>query len=335
MKRVLSCLLLAALAAGAPPPARAASGPMLVLVVGSLDELALIGVRTSAEARLRELGVATAATTDAKLASTVSLCAEADDACRRKHLGPAGAKTVLLIRVDVGKAKDGEPVTAVSANIYDGASGAHVVGEQRFCTRCTAVEALDSTVREVIDAVLKAEVKASGATGTLILRSTPPGARVSVDGSPVGVTETRYTVYPGVHQVRLELEGYEPGASEVNLAADETKVVAVELVPRGATAGGPGASRLRTVGYVVGGVGLAAIAGGVVLMAIDDPRVEGGARASSYRESFTPGLYTTIGGAALLGTGVALWFIGKPAAPVTAAALPVDGGWAFTVAGEL
>ncbi len=50
------------------------------------------------------------------------------------------------------------------------------------------------------------------------LRSTPPGARVSIDGSPVGVTPLDMPLPAGKHTATLEIEGREPATREFDLA---------------------------------------------------------------------------------------------------------------------
>jgi serine/threonine-protein kinase len=65
-----------------------------------------------------------------------------------------------------------------------------------------------------------ATAAAPAANGTLHVRSDPPGAAVSVDGEPRGVTPVDVAgLSLGSHPVKVELKGYEPRSENVTLAA--------------------------------------------------------------------------------------------------------------------
>ncbi len=69
------------------------------------------------------------------------------------------------------------------------------------------------------------------ATGSLVVESRPPGARVLVDGREVGTTPvTLETIAPGVHAVRLERDGYQPWATSIRIGPGERARVAASLV---------------------------------------------------------------------------------------------------------
>jgi hypothetical protein len=85
-------------------------------------------------------------------------------------------------------------------------------------------------------------------------------------------------VDPGRHELTLEVEGHAPSAQTVELAERETKDVTLELgaaLPTDAPPPekpalpseprGDGGSALRIAGIVIGGVGLAAVGGGVAM----------------------------------------------------------------------
>jgi hypothetical protein len=54
------------------------------------------------------------------------------------------------------------------------------------------------------------------------LRSTPPGARVSIDGTPVGVTPLDMPLPAGKHTATLEVEGRDPVTREFDLGSSNT-----------------------------------------------------------------------------------------------------------------
>ncbi len=75
---------------------------------------------------------------------------------------------------------------------------------------------------------------AAAGSGSLLVRSRPPGATVRVDGVAVGVTPMEVSdVAFGTHLVRIELPGYRPWVSEVDVAGTEQIRVGASLQPGG------------------------------------------------------------------------------------------------------
>ncbi len=73
---------------------------------------------------------------------------------------------------------------------------------------------------------------AAPTTGTLRVRSTPTGASVKVDGTPVGVTNMdRTNVTPGLHTVEISLAGYQTATQSATVTAGATTIVQVALTP--------------------------------------------------------------------------------------------------------
>lgn len=74
----------------------------------------------------------------------------------------------------------------------------------------------------------------------LAVETTPPGARVIVDGEALGAAPLARPLPAGAHTVRVELDGFEPAERPVTLAAEHTRerpyALAIELskaIPRG------------------------------------------------------------------------------------------------------
>lgn len=65
--------------------------------------------------------------------------------------------------------------------------------------------------------------------GTLRFSSTPSGADVYLDGEFIGYTPLRFGTRPGTHRVRVELDGYEPFSTSVNLRGGEVLDVDARL----------------------------------------------------------------------------------------------------------
>jgi len=67
---------------------------------------------------------------------------------------------------------------------------------------------------------------------TLEIRTNPPGARVLVDGEPKGASNLSLALPAGAHEIRAELEGYEPGTSSANLSeGTQTSPLEITLRP--------------------------------------------------------------------------------------------------------
>src|SRR5439155_24036220 len=71
---------------------------------------------------------------------------------------------------------------------------------------------------------------ASDTPGELSVDSRPKGARVVLDNAPVGTTPLLLPgVRPGSHKVRLEMQGYHPWSTSVNVDAGGRARVAASL----------------------------------------------------------------------------------------------------------
>ena len=195
---------------------------------------------------------------------------------------------------------------------------------ERDCAQCS-LEAAAAVVGE-----LTRQVMAQGparARGTLVVRSTPPGAEVQEGERVVGVTPYQRPAYAGEHQLVLKRDGYDPEQTAVIVTAGQTATVDVALkefiepapaplvVP-------PEASKPRTIAVhrqrveklarprwrlalgataLVLGVGLGVLGGSALAVdgrCVDAPAMEGGA----CREV----LQTRAAGAGLLAVGAAL-----------------------------
>ncbi len=77
-------------------------------------------------------------------------------------------------------------------------------------------------------------VKPGVATGHLLVKTTPPGADVSVDGIPIGRSPTEITVAVGTHHVHVELAGHQAMDEDADVAAkehDATNLMLPKLAP--------------------------------------------------------------------------------------------------------
>jgi hypothetical protein len=163
------------------------------------------------------------------------------------------------------------------------------------CDICTYDEAAQALRKLVADALSELPADDGGVT-TVELRviSSPAGATVEIDGGVVGTTPWTGQVTPGKHRVSVRGSGKSTSSRNVDVSADGQRV-RFDLAPSG-PAFSPKAAEIG--GWVTLGVGVAMLAGGIAMLALDGQQ----------RESCDPGddcRYTTQGaGIALTSLGV-------------------------------
>jgi hypothetical protein len=231
-------------------------------------------------------------------------------ACRATVSAEGAATQVLAIEISGAEATAGGPQVTLTAWLLT-AEGSLVHGDRRFCAPCGEGD-LEAVAHELVS-VLMREAAGSVSRSVLRVRSRPAGARVLVDGVPVGLTDLDYAVYPGRRRISIDKPGYRIELREVEAPAGATLELEVELERRAEPAA-PGAGGRRTLAWVLGGAGVAAAAGGVTLMLIDTPRLdEHGKQNRSFRRSFWPGVGLTGAGVGMVGAGI--WLLLRRPAP--------------------
>ncbi|MBA3821927.1 MAG: PEGA domain-containing protein [Deltaproteobacteria bacterium] len=240
-----------------------------------------------------------------------------DENCARLVIKKrAKAQAVVFARVDLqAGATDSERTVTLTAYWFDKTRDA--IAERRFCERCTDLS-LRSTADELMTA-LTSSTKQD--TGHLKLTSSPIGARVLVDGKPVGVTPLEYDLAAGPHQIKVERDGREE-LRDVTIRTGETTVVDIAVARRGGR-------RMLPLALIGGGGAL--LVTGVLLVALDeDVPSASGEQPEFYRNTAAAGVGLMVVGG--LVTGLGAYFMltsGSSSAPV--AAIASDSayvGWA-------
>jgi len=105
-------------------------------------------------------------------------------------------------------------------------------------------------------------------TATLLVRSTPAGASIRLDGGPViGITPYRALgVHGGSHVVGVDLTGYDPVSRPVTMPATGQLVLDVELSPHAS----PPASHSRSWMWAAGAAAVVVVVVGVTYAATRD-----------------------------------------------------------------
>jgi hypothetical protein len=83
--------------------------------------------------------------------------------------------------------------------------------------------------REVV--TLEVVLQAKDVRGTLVVRSDPTGAKVSVDGKAIGLSPAETRLEPGNHRVLLELDGYESHETQAVITPQGIKEIDASLDP--------------------------------------------------------------------------------------------------------
>lgn len=221
---------------------------------------------------------------------------------------------VIYAGVDSRNAAGDTPNLTLTAYWFD--KGHDAVGERKNCQRCT-----DQLLRTATDEILK-KLVGGGDLGHLKLKSAPPGARISIDGTPIGVTPLDWDLPPGKHTITIDRAGYKPASQDRVVQSNKSDLIVMTLT---ADSSGPsdetGSRALpRWVPWAVVGTGAAVAVTGVVFIAIDqDP---GPFNPPRIRDTAPLGTALVIGGAVAAGGAAAylLWFRspGTTSTPVTA-----------------
>ncbi|MEO7732962.1 MAG: PEGA domain-containing protein [Kofleriaceae bacterium] len=223
-----------------------------------------------------------------------------------KHATPA---SMVYVRVEI-KARATSGARDLTLSVYWMVKGHDATAQTKDCERCT-----DQLVRGALEDLLR-KLIGGGAFGHLKLKSSPPGARISIDNQPIGVTPLDWDLTTGKHMIQMDKAGLKPVARELVIASDKLELVVMTLEPIDAAGGGGGhGGRLVPALVLTAGVGL--LATGAVMIAIDQDST---GNAATYRDTGPAGVGFAIGGAVVTGVGAYLLYRTRhtSAAPVAA-----------------
>ncbi len=227
-------------------------------------------------------------------APNAATCRAAD--CYTSIASAAGATHVVRFVV---QAQDRD--YQVEVVLLDGKDGAQVASSADSCQICGVSE-----VGDILDAAAatlrtKLDNLAQG-PATLVVASSPAGARVSIDGELKGVTPFDGPVLAGKHVLRISLDGYITVEREVTFVEgiEETQSFELEKVP----------SRLpaRPWGWVSLGVGVAGVGTAIALAKLDDDQYKLFGSCEEPDGKQCPKLWSTewlVLGTAIAGAGLA------------------------------
>jgi hypothetical protein len=242
-----------------------------------------------------------------------------DRSCARSVVEKRGKSTRMLFAQIDSKNNAGGGTRDVTLTAYWFDRGHDAIAERKVCQRCT-VQSLRTTADEIMRKLV------GSGDGQVKLKSNPAGARIVVDGQPIGVTPLDWDLPRGKHTIAMDKPGFTPASREIIVVSDRTDTLSLELVPTVSPQRGSSWPRIAAVAMVISG-GAAVVAGGV-MVAIDQDL--GPSEPAVIRNTGPAGVALMIGGAVVGGAGSYLLWFRSPTTSTPVAAITSDGayvGW--------
>lgn len=244
-----------------------------------------------------------------------------DQRCAEPTVAGAGVASLLFVMVEVKRdtrtAKDEVKLTGW---LFSG-DGKAIIAQSVYCRDCRN-DTLGPTAEDLARALFST---ADTGTGRLTVKTTPAGASVSVDSSPVGKTPIDHGLRAGRHVVDITLTGHKDVRRDIDVSKDKTVALEIELEKGSGRAGGgkPGKGPLPYVA-IAGGVAL--VGTGLAFYLMDQDCEAGGPcdvpnTQATYRDTAPLGIGLAAGGAVLLGAGAYLMTRKTPSSS------PTTVGW--------
>lgn len=232
------------------------------------------------------------------------------DSCRADLIAASGARFLLVPEITLDD-KDYH----LRLTLY-AASGGKSAQLEETCSLCGLTEAVD--LMGDLGARMGRKVDVATRAAFVEVRSQPRGAKVFVADELVGTTPLEVPLDAGVHQLRIELDGYIGLQRTVDVVAGESTTLELRL--QRAPADTARNKLFRGLGWtaLVTGAGLAA--GGVTLMVLDERPITSDCSGANVdiegncrwrHATLEAGVGLVAGGAVLIGTGIALVILGQ------------------------
>ncbi|MCB9704665.1 MAG: PEGA domain-containing protein [Myxococcales bacterium] len=225
-----------------------------------------------------------------------------DEACRAEIRGALAVDYVLWDMVEMS-----DRDYRLHLELVDLRDGSLVAAFDERCPLCGLAEARDRVEDGAAELLEPLQVE-PGAPPRVRVTSDPPEAEISVDGEHVGRAPITRVIPPGRHRVRARLFGYVDAEEEIEVGEGERAQLHLALGPTPPPP--PPPPKPRVNGWIPLGLGIPAIAGGVVLAALDGrPPLGCGSSSGGCQGSFEstwPAVAVMAAGAALTSAGAIL-----------------------------
>jgi len=223
------------------------------------------------------------------------------------------AEAAHRLRVDflvTGSIEEHAKTYSVLLHLVEGRKGQRIGTHRDTCETCGAEEAAEKMA--LAAATLRGRLASLGdQPSRFVVRSTPAGASLALDGKPVGRTPLDLELKAGEHVLRLSSQGYRPIEKTVSVVAGVDESVSLDLVaPQ---------SRypLDVMGYAAAAAGVLTLTAGVWLLHINErpiacgQRVDVNGRCPTEIDTATPAAVLIGVGSALGALGGAWIFLGR------------------------
>ena len=249
------------------------------------------------------LQVAPLAAARVALGTQYGRCASAE--CRRSAAGKLACRYVVGGSV----AGDDDRTYDIELWLADGYSGRVVATVQQRCELC-GLQAVGEKMDLAASALAAKLDAAATAPGRLVVQTDPPGAVIFVDGDAVGAAPREIELSAGRHEIAAEAPGHIRGARTVTSVAGVQERLQLRLIPQATR------SVRRVVGWVSVAAGVASLAAGIALFAINGetrgcPDFPGGACAEERHTIAPASALTALGVVAMAGGGYLIWSANK------------------------
>jgi hypothetical protein len=245
--------------------------------------------------------------------------------CIPASLAAQGIRHTLVVDTKKEQTADGSPMMVLTAKLIVTRPHALIV-QQRFCEHCSDAE-LTRAATELAQQLLQEMAVRIGRT-LLAVKSVPSGARIVLDGEPIGATDTTFNTYPGSHVVIVEKPGYLTQTVSIEAVEGKTATVSVALHESPSTEKLNPSRFSRKVPLAVIGAGAASLVAAGFLIHLGQQ--DGPNDRRIHPRAATVGAIAGVAGVAAVGTGVYLWLRGSRASRSGgASASVVPGGVAI------
>jgi TolB-like protein len=218
--------------------------------------------------------------------------------CRDGGCYPAVARALDVTYLVAGRVVESSKNYEISLELINGRTGGVIGTNREHCEICGVDEAGEkmalaaSALRGRLEAVTRMPSR-------FIIRSSPPGAVIAIDGAPVGRTPIDRELVGGLHKLDLSAPGYDPLERTLTAVSGVDETIDLELVPL------PMKFPFRKAGWAALAVGAVALVAGIWAMSVDGDPIACTSAARDDRGQ-CPSLRSTRGlGASLIGFGAA------------------------------
>jgi hypothetical protein len=251
------------------------------------------------------LQVAPAAAARVALGTQYGRCTTPE--CRRSAAGKLACRYVVGGSV----AGDDDRTYDIDLWLADGYSGRVIASVQQRCELC-GLQAIAEKMDLAASALAAKLNAAATAPGRLVVQTEPRGAMIFVDGDAVGAAPREIELPAGTHEIAADAPGHIRSARTVTSVAGVQERLELRLIPQATR------SVRRIVGWVSVAAGVASLAAGIALFAINgetrgcpSPDIPGGQCAEERHTIAPASALTALGVVAMAGGGYLIWSANK------------------------